>query len=449
MPDYEKIGLGTDEEVQAMLAGIDVGRFLPYFYKGHTGGQQLNPNETYGELRNRLNKSGVPQEDIDKTIDVYRRNEREKRINATEEDIRLPLASVVYGVKEQFKKQIGRDATQEEIAAVMNDITPEEIGSTVNVNSIDKDAGGFGKSIAKQYGLNDKLTELSPKFRLVDQANLQLQNIGETLPQDIVSKLLAGDTNPEDAEVLSNTYIQTARERKYQESIPQLAQEEQTAINQFETGLQESQTRFLNESIVPNIIKQLNARGLATGGDLAASIAEASGGLQREIQGQVAPLRAQSSLGAIQAKGQNILRGALESGQSLSSAMEFARNLLSQDRQNQFTAGENDINRAFQQELFNQQQAIQLALGNASGGWASGLDYFLQYGLPALSSIGAAFIPGGIAAKIAASTAAGAGGSFLGQTLTSQGAGGLRSSGFTPRRYSDYAGNWNPKARGY
>lgn len=447
---YEKLGLKTDADIDALLNGVDTSRFQPLFYKGYNNPNLLskNPNASDAMIIEELQKRGVPvSQNMDEgfrrmIVKNARDAEASSRIAVSPDELKKPLAAIMASAGKLFKKQIGRDATQEELASLMNTVSPDAMGSTVNLSGgsgtfdFGDQAGQIGESLAKQFGISDKISSLAPRFKVIDRANLQLQNLGEKLPQDIVSKLLSSDTGEDDANVLANTYIQTAREKKLNDSIPQLAQEEQSAIDTYEQNLGKSNEAFLNERVIPSIIKQLNARGILQGGDLGASISEAGAGLQRDIQGQVAPLRAQSSLGAIKSKGENILRGALEAGQGLNSAMDFARNMLSQGRQNEFTAGQNNLNRSFQEQMFNQEMALKLAMANGGGNGPSGMDYFLQYGLPVLGGIAGSFA-GPIGAALG-SGAAGAGGTALRKPPQYAGIGPVYNRGVYPANPNQY-----------
>lgn len=457
---YEKLGLNSQGSIDAMLNGVDLSRFKGIFFKGHRGdpvGYNANPNDSYAGWSEQARRMGMPENVIESTIEKMRQREEAARVPVSEEELKKPVAAIMAATGKIFKKKIGREASQEELAALINQASPPYIGSIVDLSAhaggkleLGDKADEVAEGLAKQYGLEGQISTLAPRFKTIDRANLQLQNMGEKLPPDLVQKLLAQDTAPEEADVLANTYIQTAKEKKLTDSIPQLQQEEGSAIDTFEKQLGESNTRYLNESVVPTIIRQLNARGLAQGPDLASSIADAGAGLQREIQGQVAPLRAQSGLGSTQKKYEQILRGALESGQSLNSAMDFARGLMAQGRQNEFAAGQANINRAFQQEMQNQQMALQMAMMNAGGGGGpSGLDLFLQYGLPVIGGgIGAYF--GGPQGAMLGSQLGSAGGNIATRLNNAgSGDGGLRNSGFTPRRYADYAGNLSSGKRTY
>lgn len=446
---YEQLGIKTDQDINNLLQGIDLSRFNGQFINGYTNPEKLysqNPNENYASFRQEQKRRGRSDAYIEDQIKKYKQQEASSRVVSSQEDIRLPVAAMVAKAKTEFKKSLGRDPTQDEIASVINSLSPQDEYGILNAKGFAADPLNSAGGKLNHLGLGDFLNVQSPKFSAIDRANLQLQNYGGSLPQDVISKILANDTTPYAADVLANTYIQTAREKKVNESLAALPGEETTAINQLESDLTGSNNEYLQNKLIPSIVASLNARGLATGGDLSASIAEAGAGLQRGVQGTIAPLRADSALGNTRRKADNILRGALEAGQSLSSAMDFTRSILSQDRQNQFSAGQADLNRSFQQDMFTQQQALQLAMMNAGQSKSpSALDYFLQYGLPVLGTVGGAFLGGPVGASIGGGLAS-AGGNYLGQGLNS-GATSTSLRGFTPRDFASYAGNYQSQSR--
>lgn len=173
-----------------------------------------------------------------------------------------------------------------------------------------------------------------------------------------------------------------------------LPNQQNKIISDYESSLQTSQGNFFNDEITPSILQNLNARGIINSGDLTSSLAQAGGRLQQGIQNTIAPLRAQFATDTQNKTYENLLRGALEQGQSLNSAIDFTRNMFTQNQQNLFTANQADLNRQNQSDIANKSVALQLALMGKGQQNPSPLDYFLQYGLPTVGALTGNYLSG-------------------------------------------------------
>lgn len=335
-------------------------------------------------------------------------------------DLALKL---VPNLTNSLKEALGRDPKQYEIAAAFNGIDPNGVvgnynavlsqryganansrgpannpsfwrdvfrGDTVNflgdVNNILK--------FSNESGINDAVSNaVAQQSQEFDTIASQYSPIGIEFPDDIRKKFLLSDKSIEEKgkDVLS--YVVGQKEGLVKSELEALPERQSQAISDLDRQLQESQGRFFQEQLSPSIMQQLNARGLLDSGSLAASLAETGGRLSQSREQYIAPLRAETALGAGRMNFENTLRGALESGQSLSQATSFARNLFSQQQQNQFASGQNALNRQFQDEQSRQNQAFQLA-SQPRQKEPSALDYFLGYGLPVLGQLGSGALSG-------------------------------------------------------
>lgn len=184
------------------------------------------------------------------------------------------------------------------------------------------------------------------------------------------------------------------QEQGIQSYLSGLPAENERIIGDYEKALQTSQSDFFTNELTPSIIQSLNARGLIHSGDLTSSLAETGGKLQRGIRDTIAPLRASFATDLSNKKYENLLRGALEQGQSLTSAVDFTRNMFKTNQSNQFLSGENSLTRQNQSDIANKNIAMQLALMGGGAKSPSALDYFLQYGLPVASNLAGNYLSG-------------------------------------------------------
>lgn len=202
-------------------------------------------------------------------------------------------------------------------------------------------------------------------------------------------------------------------EKAIQEFLKDLPAQQTAAIDELEKTLGASQERLFREQFLPMITQQLNTRGLLFGGDLASSLAEQSAKLSSAREAQIAPLRTQSAFQAQSLNYENLLRQALDSTGNLQSALGFARQMFAQQKQNQFAASQNELNRQFQQNMSDRDYAMKLALMGGIGNKQNQLLGSLAG--TALGSL-AGFIPG-----------AGIAGALLGSQLGGQIGGGIGS----------------------
>ena len=171
--------------------------------------------------------------------------------------------------------------------------------------------------------------------------------------------------------------------------------EREREISEFEESLGESRGQFFEQELTPRIIRSLQARGALHSGDLASTLAEAGTGLQREVRDITAPLRVSAAQEISGKRYENLLRQSLEATGDIQSALAFARQASEADKQRQFGAAQSEITRRNQEQLMQQQLAVQLALGRQPpqqqpSAWQN----FLAYGLPSLTTIGVAGLQG-------------------------------------------------------
>ena len=197
----------------------------------------------------------------------------------------------------------------------------------------------------------------------------------------------------EDSQKLAAQFVKTVSEQKVTESIPIVEQEQQAGITDLESRLGVAGQKFFEEQR-PFIERGLAARGLLRSGSLPESFARQLGQLSTAREAIIAPLRYEAKSGMLKQSLQNTLRGALESGQNLAQALNFARTQLSAGREKAFTGEQARLGREFQGDMFRQQQSLQLALAGAGGGGGA-WDDFLQYGLPVLGQFGGGALAGG------------------------------------------------------
>lgn len=212
------------------------------------------------------------------------------------------------------------------------------------------------------------------------------------------------DVNAEIASIhpaLEPILAKKAAEQKVQDQLTAFPGQQNQAISDLDMALRASQGKFFDQTLSPQIIDQLNARGILDSGSLAEAFAKSASQLNTVREAGIAPLRSNVANQSAQMNYENALRGALESGRSLTDAVAFARALQAQTNQNNFIASQNDLNRSFSNEQMNQERAFELALAGRQQG-PSGLDYFLNYGLPFLSTLGGAAISGWAGADKAA-----------------------------------------------
>ena len=349
----------------------------------------LKEIERNAQLLGKNPDTGQPYTDQDKE-NIKRQWASEDARNAfvnMPDDERLKFEEGVQkAIPKKLKSLLGREPTPSEIQAISSQFS----GNAV-MNALAE--GQRPAKITPDYFLDvniAQIPDLERKVSLLEQANLTL---GEDVPLDVASRIFAPGTALDSASGLIGTFVKSRQEGRVKEELDRLPGEQTKAIDQLEGRMQQSNRSFFDEVLAPSIVQNLNARGLIHSGELSSSLATAGAGLQRGIQDITSPLRAETSLGSLRAKTENTLRGALESGRSLSDALSFTRNLNLMDRQQQFQSAESNLNRSFQSDLFRQQQALQMALAGG-GQQRGGFDAFLEYGLPAIATIGGAALAG-------------------------------------------------------
>lgn len=297
--------------------------------------------------------------------------------------------------------------------------------ATQIAHDVVENGADLSTAVNKLYGDNPNYYNVNT---IIDEVNSAIPNLKHLqIPsntKDITKQL--GDVQG----ILNPLVAKNKQEAEVNAYLNDLPGQNDKQISEFEKTLQNSQSEFFGGSLASQIIQAMNARGIVNSGDTTDSLTSAAAGLQRDVKNTIAPIRLQANQDVSNKKYENILRGALEQGQSLSSAVDFARNLYSQDLQNQFTASQADLNRKFQSDQYNQQMALRMALSRASDS-PSGMDYFLQYGLPVLGTVAGGFAgPWGAALGGAAGSAAGGAATRRGRRTA-----GVNTGPYTSRQY--------------
>ena len=275
----------------------------------------------------------------------------------------------------------------------------------IDIGRILSDPAALKNFSSKASNIGSLIQDNAASFNEIARTAESLKSLGLELTSDQRFQLAtAGLTNPESVPQLAQSYINTATESKVQQELAGLPAQEQEAISQLDQQLQASQGQFFNETLRPQLERSLSARGLLRSGNLAESLAQAGKQLNTQRESTIAPLSASTRLGGLTRGFENTLRGALESGRSLTDAINFSRNLLTQQREFDYSASQADLNRQFQDQQLQNQLSGQLAIANATASRSSGgsaLDLFLQYGLPSLGSIVGQGLSAGITAAAA------------------------------------------------
>ena len=322
-------------------------------------------------------------------------------------DVGLALYDVVPSIREDFKKKIGRDATDEEVRAIFSQnnfaeavqnlqtdpgfrqrtnlgsalVQQGNVQGDIDIGRILSDPAALKNFSSKASNIGSLIQDNAASFNEIARTAESLKSLGLELTSDQRFQLAtAGLTNPESVPQLAQSYINTATESKVQQELAGLPAQEQEAISQLDQQLQASQGQFFNETLRPQLERSLSARGLLRSGNLAESLAQAGKQLNTQRESTIAPLSASTRLGGLTRGFENTLRGALESGRSLTDAINFSRNLLTQQREFDYSASQADLNRQFQDQQLQNQLSGQLAIANATASRSSGgsaLDLFL------------------------------------------------------------------------
>jgi len=355
---------------------------------------------------NSSNKLAIEQtlQDISKIIKGYEEPKLEGFSNAKFKGMfaddpsagQLKFAQLAYRnqAAETFRQRVGRDPTQGELAAVFNGSNFAEIqGVQFGTSFLDNPEQFF--NLVKSTSANPlaRVDYLAPKFDIITRAQSNLQRYGGSLTNEQIRQITSGDQPVESAETLAGQFISTQANLEVSKQIPGLAEEQQKSITDLEARLGAVSRKSFEEQR-PSIERNLAARRLLRGGSLQEAFGRQLGQLETAREGVIAPLRFETAQQSFQNQLQNTLRGALESGQNLAQALNFARSQLSAGRERQFTSGQQLLQNQFQQGLFNQQQALKLALANRGTDEGGALEDFYKYGLPVLGQLGGGFLSG-------------------------------------------------------
>lgn len=309
---------------------------------------------------------------------------------------KLATEQIVPLFQKQFKNVIGRAATDPEIASMFNEMNFAETfgrarqmldAKELSLPSEDiLDPATLTKIVGDISALNPYLTARKPLYTEITKANNQLKQIGQSLTSEQVQDILSSPDKATASEVASS-YANTMFDDAVKKETASLQPKQEAAIGDLANAFTQQNQTALSRDFAPMIAQELNKRGMLSGGDLASSLASTAGTLQQKSNDILNPLMANVKLGGANATYDSVLRGQLAGNKSLDDAINFSRNFYNQGIQNQFAAGQNAMSQASQNELYRQQMAMQMAM-QPKQQQPSGLDYFLQYGLPTLTKVG-------------------------------------------------------------
>jgi len=329
-------------------------------------------------------------------------------------DIAYGIAEMQFlpALKEEFRRKYGRDPNDAEIEGLFSSIDFQNLFSNIASDRGNKafeqfrrtrrepgkvDESARGDSVRSAlYELGQEISSnpadivanfrsfLTPTLDRINDLTLA-KNAEINLAPNEVAQILSIADSGERQKVL-NSFIKAGKERGVNEFLTALPGKQDASINALDRALMGSQTAFFNRNLQPSIEASLNRRGLLTSGSLAEALGGAAANLNAARESAIAPLRHGAGQEALNKSYENILRGALESGKSLSDSIAFVNSQIAQRNQNEFTATQRNLDRDFENEMFNKRTSLELEM--AGGKSPSGLDYFLQYGLPTLTSIG-------------------------------------------------------------
>ena len=369
-------GVKNDVDAMRMIEGFDLSKLADNFYRVNTDKYEEDPRLTAASGRKHL---------------------RPVQEKVAEDELVWPMAAISGYMSNEFEKSTGRKPSQTELASMFNQTfinTAKLKGNFLDVdNLLDNPDDLIREFIGTATDFSPNLKVYSQRANIVDRVNLQLQEFGESIPEDVKGRIFARGIELEEAEALAGQYIKSAREKSIAKENELLPGRQEKDIQELESAMQNSAGSFFNEQIIPGISRDLGARRLLNSGDLASSLAEAGGGLQRNIQSTIAPLRYDVKTGSRARGYENLLRGALESGQSLSSALNLSRGMYEADRARGFAASQEALGMASEDERWRQSMALQLALSSGRSN-PSPLDYFLQFAVPGITQFGSEFIKG-------------------------------------------------------
>lgn len=307
------------------------------------------------------------------------------REGVPEEDARSQAGVIGEEIRDKFAVQFGREASQEETAAIFNRLN---FPSTSVISATDTEGA---KALFKQSDIESVFEDVGKKLVTLEGANYNLGNIGQKLTQEEVNRILSSGVSPERADVLAGSIVQSRRESDAQTKIDELKPTQLEAITKMGQDLAKGQAQALGQDFAPQIISTLRNRGLTPGPALSSALTELTGQMGREREATLAPMRAGVELGVPQQSLNFALRGAAESGAGLSTAKSFVQGLDVLGKQQGFTAGQSALDRSSKEQQMMQQYMIALAMQSGVPSGPSGLDYFFQ-SLPPAAIIAAAAI---------------------------------------------------------
>lgn len=307
----------------------------------------------------------------------------------------LAVNTILPLFQKQFKKKIGRDATDQELAKMFNEM---DYDNAFTQATRWRDEGKWklgedvfapdtlGKIVEGASSLTPYLEGNKQLYTEITKANNQLKQINQSLSPDQVADVLSSQDRASASEI-ANSHVQAFFDKAATDEAAQVQPKQEQAIAELSQALTGQAQQTLSNDYAPMIAQELNKRGIISGGDLASALTSTAGTLARGVQGITAPLLADAKMGGATRNYETVLRGQLAAGKSLDDAINFSRNFYNQGVQNTFASGQADLNRQFQDEMTRQQMAMQLAMQPKQKS-PSSLDYFLQYGLPALTQLG-------------------------------------------------------------
>lgn len=304
-----------------------------------------------------------------------------------------PPGGTLEGVYKSIRKldpimdEVAEQAATDLIAGTYN---PETISSLFS-SAIDKNKELRGQDRAKD-ALKNSFVNITPSIEDL---------LTPTVPSEISSEI--GDLK---------TILVKKREKEKAESElaaftgglePQLLR----GITEYESELGKQSGEFFEKEITPRLIRSQALAGRLFSGDLASSLVSAASSQAKDIRGITAPLRYQAKTEPIGKKYESLIRGQLEKGTSLSSAIDYARNLFAQEQTAGRTAMEAEKARTFQEKLAKEGMAIDIAQRKAQieGAQPSPFDYFMNIFTPIATGLATGWATGGFGLPAWLSTA--------------------------------------------
>lgn len=310
---------------------------------------------------------------------------REIAGKASKSDVELAASKIGDKINEDFAARFGRPPTQGETAAFFNQMSYGQLGTPHDETSLTK--------LINSSNLEQTFQSFESKLPIIEQANLQLKNIGGELNSDQITQLLSKGLSPEKADVLASNIVQQLTDADAKAKLAEVAPKRMAAIGELNTALARGQAEFLSGDITNAVVTALRNRGLPPPGpELSNVLAEIGGKLNREREAIIAPLRAQTALEAPQAAFDFALRGAAESGRKTGSAIDFLRNIGVMREGQSFTATQGALDRLFKSQESDKQTALLLASMGRQPDRPGALDYFLQYGLPVIGQVAGGYL---------------------------------------------------------